>query len=86
MNQTFFFFFCLKFEISISALFLIKIKRIQAETMNSPGRLIESSPVRRRSGGVSLLREKLLLPREAVLKLVEKRSKQIGFARVSEAS
>lgn len=82
----FFFFFCLKFEISISALFLIKIKRIQAETMNSPGRLIESSPVRRRSGGVSLLREKLLLPREAVLKLVEKRSKQIGFARVSEAS
>lgn len=82
----FFFFFCLKFEISISALFLIKIKRIQAETMNSPGRLIESSPVRRRSGGVSLLREKLLLPREAVLKLMEKRSKQIGFARVSEAS
>lgn len=81
-----FFFFCLKFEVSISALFLIKIKRIQAETMNSPGRLIESSPVRRRSGGVSLLREKLLLPREAVLKLVEKRSKQIGFARVSEAS
>lgn len=52
-----FFFFCLKFEVSISALFLIKIKRIQAETMNSPGRLIESSPVRRRSGGVSLLRE-----------------------------